>query len=242
MGNTILHAESCHPQHVCRNIPKKELNRAWRNCTKNEDFLNESSKICNRLGKRKYPEWLLNQAEEMALNMERSLLISNSNRNSLSRVANDKSKKTQSYSQHCTALNTKKYVIFKKTWHFLLGYRCVAWKAPTLGQVLSFSLFCSQAASSATWLNQKGLYPCGHTICIIMKTSTVITLYSNGSKYNMRCYINCNTRDVIYVISCEPCSVQYVGHTTQKLKKSHKETYFWHILYLLEEETSNRSC
>lgn len=42
---------------------------------------------------------------------------------------------------------------------------------------------------------------------------------STGTKFKISQYINCNSNNVIYVINCEICKLQYVGHTSQKLKE-----------------------
>lgn len=50
--------------------------------------------------------------------------------------------------------------------------------------------------------------------CSVLKKSKVITYFTNGSKYDILQYINCNNNNVIYVINSETCRVQYVGHTS----------------------------
>lgn len=41
---------------------------------------------------------------------------------------------------------------------------------------------------------------------------------SNGTTHKIHSFINCNTKFVIYLITCTACSIQYVGCTTNPLK------------------------
>lgn len=101
------------------------------------------------------------------------------------------------------------------------GYKCVAKKAPTLRQILSPSLFVNKPPTERSWLAQKGTYRCGHTrcrCCTLLDTTNTIVSSSNHSVHEMKQYINCNTRNIIYLITCTESQLQYVGHTTQSLK------------------------
>lgn len=102
------------------------------------------------------------------------------------------------------------------------GYRCVARRAPTLGQTLSPSLFSqSDRRDDAGWIRYKGSVCCGHRVCIccsvIEKTNQIVS-FTNNMSFNISQYINCNSCNVIYVINCNSCRLQYVGYTSQKLK------------------------
>lgn len=61
-GNTILHAQLCHPIHTIQNIPAGKIIRAHRKCSDMTDFLVETRAILNRLSYCKYPPWLLKRA------------------------------------------------------------------------------------------------------------------------------------------------------------------------------------
>lgn len=41
---------------------------------------------------------------------------------------------------------------------------------------------------------------------------------SKNRIYDIKSFINCNTRYVIYLITCKACRVQYVGCTTGRLR------------------------
>lgn len=94
-------------------------------------------------------------------------------------------------------------------------------RANTLRNKLSPSLFNDSPLSQPTWLQHKGTYPCGHKVCVCCTVLTVsdhFQSYTNGSNFTNKQYINCNSKNIIYLISCSKCRVQYVGHTSQSLK------------------------
>lgn len=41
--------------------------------------------------------------------------------------------------------------------------------------------------------------------------------------YNIDKFYNCNTSNVLYVITCGACSIQYVGRTTRRLRDRFRE-------------------
>lgn len=58
-GNTILHAQSCHPHHVIKGVPVGECYRAKRNCSQVLAYNKQVSAIKSRLSKKAYPKWTL---------------------------------------------------------------------------------------------------------------------------------------------------------------------------------------
>lgn len=103
------------------------------------------------------------------------------------------------------------------------GHRCVARRAPTLGQDLSPSLFSTALKNdNNNWLKFTGSIGCGHKVCkccTVMQKTNKVTSMSTGTTFKIFQHLNCNSYNVIYVIGCESCKLQYVGHTTQKLKE-----------------------
>lgn len=53
-ANSILRADSCHPRHNIRNIPKGEFLRTRRNCSEDEVFEKQGQEIITRLSERGY--------------------------------------------------------------------------------------------------------------------------------------------------------------------------------------------
>ena len=74
----------------------------------------------------------------------------------------------------------------------------------------------------------KSTQQCGYggcTTCADMDESDTFTSSVTGKSYDISVKnVNCNSRLVIYLITCALCSSQYVGRTekpTQKLKRRH---------------------
>lgn len=224
-GNTILHYGSCHPKHIRKNIPYGNYVRAVKNCSEPNHFLLEADKFTHRLKSRGSPKWVLSNALDRAASKERSDLLKNKTKNEISIKTPVTFSTTYSveYKKICELV--KKHIPILQydpslSKAFAAGYRCVARRAPTIGQDLLPSLFVT--TDTSVWLRHKGSVGCGHKICTCCKaiqtTNEVISM-SSGTKFKILQYINCNSNNVIYVITCEMCKLQYVGHTLQKLKE-----------------------
>ena len=53
--------------------------------------------------------------------------------------------------------------------------------------------------------------------CDEIVTTSSFTSYSTGRQYNIRANITCKSRNLVYLISCKKCGVQYVGETKNPL-------------------------
>ena len=70
-----------------------------------------------------------------------------------------------------------------------------------------------------------GVTGCGNARCVLCKMdlldkSPTFNNVITGKTYNIECDFNCNSANIIYLISCrrDDCCFQYVGKTTSKLK------------------------
>lgn len=233
--NTILMANSCHPKHVTKNLPIGELIRVKRNCTLPEVFLEEQDNTFSRLRERAYPPWALDCARTKVRGIDRMTLLDSSHKSSKNksgrRALRDTNKNPVTFSTIYSPQYRKITNIIKKHLPLLrgnrkmctildTGIRYVSRRAPTLGSIISPSLFTVETPS-ANWLSTRGFFGCGSarcTACKYAKNSQSVVSVSNGSTHQIRSYINCNSKYVIYVITCNICKIQYVGCTTTPLK------------------------
>lgn len=58
---------------------------------------------------------------------------------------------------------------------------------------------------------------CSH--CKNINIGSSFTSHVTGHTYNLRHNANCASNDVIYLITCKRCNVQYVGQTSQSISK-----------------------
>lgn len=57
----------------------------------------------------------------------------------------------------------------------------------------------------------------------------------NHRQYSLKQFLNCNTRYVVYVITCKACPTQYVGRTTKHLRDR-----FWkHLNNIKTDKSTN---
>lgn len=94
-------------------------------------------------------------------------------------------------------------------------------KAPTIGTLLSPSLFDEKTEQDKNWLSGKGFYNCGHRICTAskhIKNNCTFTSMVTQKTYTIKNYLNFNSKSFICLVTCKLCNVQYVGCTTTLLE------------------------
>ena len=72
----------------------------------------------------------------------------------------------------------------------------------------------------------RGSYPCGNnclTCEYISDRQTSYTFHATGETRPKTNHIDCNSKNVIYMIQCNPCSKQYIGETKRRLKDRFNE-------------------
>lgn len=74
-GNTLLHATSAHPKALVRSIPYAQYLRLRRNCTREEDFYNQSDALREQLLLRGYSKTNLRRAFNRAAGCTRTSLL-----------------------------------------------------------------------------------------------------------------------------------------------------------------------
>lgn len=97
--------------------------------------------------------------------------------------------------------------------------RCLI-EHPHWGGSLSPSLFQSKPVG-CNWLHFKGTFKCGSKGCDywrFIKKGQYVNSSTNGKAFENSQFINCNTKFLVYVITCEQSHVQYVGRTIRRLK------------------------
>ena len=229
-GNALLRADSSHPPHTINSIPYGQFLRLKRLCTSPVDFTSEALEMAHRFKDRGYSATVVNNALRRVNAIPRDSLLDN--RRSRSRSPNSMNNETApifstSYSMEFYKI---KQIIIKylpvlysdASYTSILskGIKTVSRRAPTLGGVLSPSLFESKPTSS-TWLDFVGTFKCGTNgcrYCPLIGAGKVIRSCSSGRNFFIKQYINCNTKFVVYVITCNICNVQYVGRTIRRLR------------------------
>ena len=66
---------------------------------------------------------------------------------------------------------------------------------------------------------KKGTFQCADkrcTTCKNVKVASEFTSREYGKTYQINFELNCNSKSLIYLISCKTCGIQYVGQTTRR--------------------------
>lgn len=231
-GNSLLQASSCHPSHTIKSLPTGEFIGVRRNCSTEMDFLQECTVIQNRLKERGYSVKTIARSKNIALQRDRAEMLRNSSTKKHKHCSNYNKNKVNFVTTFSLEYN-KIVAILKECLPILYadkdlysvikgGCNFSCRRAPSLGSMLSPSLFCSRKPNKPqTWLSTTGSYMCGLNTCKQChkhKKSTSVTSFTTNKTYAIKQYINCSSKSVVYVIQCSACNLQYVGCTIRPLR------------------------
>ena len=208
-----LHFHSAHPRKQKESVPYGLLIRSRRICTKEEDYHQEAKDIINKLILRKYPKALLTTAYTKVTNMSRSSLLKNSKRedNSKIRLITNYNPKNPNFRD-----------ILKKYEDILLLTRKQAIspddiqvtysRSPNLKDIL--------VRANLTYTPTPRIcQPCYKThcrTCVHINSNIAVTNQQNTS-FPIRGNFNCQSFNIVYIMTCEICNIQYVGETSNTL-------------------------
>ena len=208
------HYKSSHPKNQKDAVPYGLLIRARRICSKDKDFKEEATKIITSLLKRGYPDQILLTAFNRAWSKLQEELLK-----SPEKIEDRRIRLITTYNQRNPPMEqlllkftdwldkTKKDIskkdlqtVYKKARNLrqLLVRGKITQHQPTLG----FSTRCNKPCKT---------YP-------RMDTSNTITS-TEGISYKIQGKFTCQSRYIIYDMTCNICQKQYVGETSQTLNK-----------------------
>ena len=211
-AHLYLHYTSFHPKHQKRSLPYSQALRLRRICSSTDTFIEATRKMHANFTARGYPSQLVTSAITQALNQDRnSLLIQtphptaeistipfivtyNPRNPPIAKILN-KYKRLLQLSEDLKPIQNSKILVVHK-------------RAVNLKQTLV-----------KTDLNpptiDPGSGPCNKpcNTCRFMKKTTKITSWKTKQTLNIKGNFNCQTKNIVYVISCAKCGVQYVGQS-----------------------------
>nr|XP_039273918.1 uncharacterized protein LOC120347871 [Styela clava] len=219
-SHQYLLPSSCHPKHVTANIPKGLFIRKRRTCSTEEFFTKHAEIMKSYLIKRNYKQTSIDKTIGMVKEITRDSLLTPK------RKHNDQQLLPFVTNYHPNQPNFGN--IFSKYQYILnnnerlrnifpappkIAYR----KCPTLRDRLVRDKLKPESSREV----KSGFYKCNRKSCSTCKyseetktsTSSVTRLQMN---INQR--ITCNSENVIYLITCRKCGMQYVGETGRHLK------------------------
>ncbi|KAK3756747.1 hypothetical protein RRG08_018469 [Elysia crispata] len=213
-----LHWSSCYPQHTRRSIPYSLAFRLVRICSSEPALTRRLNDLKHHLKKRGFPPKHTQAAINKALEAPRSKALQRKDR-SLSESQRIPLVLTYNPALPNIPSILKKYFPILQT-----SDRCKK-AIPTL-PMAAFrrpkNLCDSLMHSSASRRDIVGSGPCNIPRCMTctsITSSTTFTSTITRKSYNILHNLSCHSHNVIYLITCNLCNKQYVGLTSQTLRK-----------------------
>ena len=208
-----LHYSSAHPGSQKDAIPYSLFIRCKRICTENRHFNMEVQEITNKLAHRGYPKELIVKSYLKAKNQDRDNLLKmdekpNNQKNKIRLIT--------TYNKHNPPMKEilerfKDYFLQNRKGIDFQNIQTVYQRALNLRDKLVRGQVIKELKLGITSLCNK---PC--ITCPKMDYSNVVTSNTNIS-YKIPGKYNCQSRNVVYVLTCGIHNMQYVGETRQTL-------------------------
>jgi len=213
-----LSPESCHPKHCTTSIPYSQSLRLRRICSKVEDFTLRSNQLRTQLLARGYKEHLIDQQIQKAANTPRTeTLQPHPPRQPLQRTPlvvtfhPCLSSLPRITKKHLPILHTS-----RKLEKAIPNPPLVSFRRPrNLRNLLVRARVSTPAPPTNT-----GNTPCNSRRCKCcreIKSCNTFRSKNTGRQYNIRAPITCKSKNLVYLISCRRCGLQYVGETENAL-------------------------
>ena len=219
-----LLSNSCHPSHCKKAIAYSQALRIRRICSTDTLYKRRSSELRKHLVSRGHSERRVQLAINRALNVPRHTLLTNTgakkaptNRVALVTTFHPKLPKLPSI------LNNNMPILHSSSrlHSAITEVPMVAFRRPkNLGDILVRAKLPPGTVQTQPPTDILGCHKCTRSkckTCLHIKPSLKVKSHTTGSSYNIKTDSECSTSNVVYVISCKRCGLQYVGETKTKL-------------------------
>ena len=218
---------SCHPSHTKKAIPFSLALRLRRICSTDETFNTRAAQLTTYLLKRGYNRNLVTKQIQRATDIPRRLALQTKDVNKNKRVPF-----ITTFNPSLPHISN----IIKRHFHLLLSSnRCktvfqqlpvVAFRrSPNLRDLLVKAKLPSNLTNPHPQL-PSGSFRCGKncaTCPYITDGLTTYTFLSTGETRHIQSNLTCDTQNLIYMIQCNRCNLQYIGETKRRLKDRFNE-------------------
>ena len=210
-----LHYKSFHPKHQKKSIPYSQFVRVRRICSNKKDFYHFTNIMIAHLATRKYPMKLLMEAQDRASGLDRDTLLNPPPKPATAKNIPLIITFDPTHGQISTGIRQSLFLLDNVrpplTNHkVMVTFR----RNRNLKDFLVKSTLTSQkkTASFCTPCRKPRCTTCPH----IFTTKTVVNRSTQRS-YRVATSSDCQTHDVVYLIQCCQCNIQYVGQTSNSL-------------------------
>lgn len=207
-----LHYQSDHPRHCKNSIPYGQAHRFKRICSKDTDFHASSQKLKLVLEKQKYPPHVIDDAIQKARKLQRDDLL-------MKRPPQHNLQQTHlclTYSTNFPNVNKilkRHYNILEQSERLKRAFPSAPGVVYRRTRNLKDTLVNSQINTSTS---DSSCRPCLKPRCFVCKamrdTSKASSTQSNFS-INIRGNLTCDSPNVVYLLECNVCGMQYIGQT-----------------------------
>ena len=215
-----LHKKSCHPWHTKKAIPYGQALRFRRICSEDRQFQERVGELAGWLKDRGYEESLVNEQIDRVRRLDRTALLANAgNRtndqgrgervplvatyhpalNSLGKVARRLHPMLTNSEEHGRVFPEPPLIAFR---------RC-----KNLKDILVRARLSNEGNGGT---DKKGCSRCGKSrcqVCNVMSNSEHFHSNIDSREYRINYSSNCDSSNVVYLLECTVCGVQYVGST-----------------------------
>ena len=213
-----LHYRSYHPSHQKRSIPYSQFVRIRRICTHKRDYFTNTDLMIRHFISRGYPMKLLIKAQTDAASLVRSELLKPKTRSETETVPfittyGPAHQDIKNILQSSLFLLDNSRPPINNKYKFLVTAR----RCPNLRDLLTQSKLPSTTAIGP---RSRGCKPCQRprcTVCKHVKTTTSVKSHSTGRNVTIPATTTCTSVNIIYIIECRRCGIQYVGQTSNTL-------------------------
>ena len=216
----FLHKKSCHPWHTKKAIPYSQALRYRRICSDDRQFKEHVGKLAGWLKDRGYEESLVNQQIDRVRRLDRETLLENAG----NRKTNEgRAERVPLVATYHPALNGLGNIARKH--HTLLTGSEEHKEVFPVPPVVAFRrcknlkdiLVRARLTSGREKVhNNRGSSCCKKSrcqVCKVMSNSDSFMSSTTGKEYKINYSFNCDSSNVVYLIDCNVCGVQYVGST-----------------------------
>lgn len=212
-----LHFKSCHPRHSKTSIPYSQAHRFKRICSQDQDFTRNTNRMREVLIKQRYPPAIVDDAIQRASELRREEVLEG--RGQSEKVDRRTSLVLTFTSSHpdVNKILNKHFNILEQSERlskiFTTPPRVVYRRPKNIRNILVHSKTDNRP--------RVGCRPCGKTRCQVcnhIQTSSCAISTASSFKWTINGNFDCDASNVVYLLECGVCNMQYIGQTTTPLR------------------------
>ena len=215
-----LHKKSCHPWHTKKAIPYGQALRFRRICSEDRQFQERVGELAGWLKDRGYEESLVNEQIDRVRRLDRATLLANSGNRTNDQGRGERVPLVATYHPalnvlgkvarklHPMLTNSEEHrKVFPEP--PLIAFR----RCKNLKDILVRARLSNEGNGGT---DKKGCSRCGKSrcqVCNVMSNSEHFHSNVDSREYRINHSFNCDSSNVVYLLECTVCGVQYVGST-----------------------------